>query len=51
MGAKVGVILDFDVGEIETGIKADQSWHSGKDEWPDIDKTQLGGYIGYNFKF
>ncbi|MBR2156720.1 MULTISPECIES: outer membrane beta-barrel protein [unclassified Campylobacter] len=51
VGGKAGVIFDFGAGEIEAGVKADKAWHSGQDGWVDIDKTTLGAYAGYNFKF
>ena len=55
LGGKVGVIADTSVGEFEAGIKADRAWFNEK-EYDNIifyqtDKTTVGLYLGYNFKF
>ena len=51
LGGKVGAIVDTGVGEFEAGVKADKAWHKGKNDWVDMDKTTVGLYLGYNFKF
>ena len=55
LGGKVGAIFDTSAGEFEAGVKADKTWLKGEENENyiiyDEDKTTVGLYIGYNFKF
>ena len=51
VGAKLGMIFDFGVGELEAGAKADYSRHASSNDFVDFDAGTVGGYIGYNSKF
>ncbi|MBP5779230.1 MAG: hypothetical protein J6W17_04720, partial [Campylobacter sp.] len=51
-GGKVGAIFDTGVGEFEAGVKADKTWLKAKEDGiANQDKTTVGLYLGYNFKF
>lgn len=52
LGGKVGAIFDTGVGEFEAGVKADKTWLKAKEDGiANQDKTTVGLYLGYNFKF
>lgn len=51
LGGKVGIIADSNVGEFEIGVKADKTWFGETEYLYEMDKTTVGLYIGYNFKF
>ena len=50
-GGKVGAIFDTGVGEFEAGVKADKTWYDETEIVYKTDKTTVGLYLGYNFKF
>ena len=51
LGGKVGAIFDTGVGEFEAGVKADKTWYDETEIVYKTDKTTVGLYLGYNFKF
>ena len=51
LGGKVGAIVDTGVGEFEAGVKADKTWYDETEIVYKTDKTTVGLYLGYNFKF
>ena len=55
LGGKVGAIFDIGTGELEAGVKADRTWLKGEETEDyiiyDADRTTVGVYLGYTFKF
>ncbi|MCI5968316.1 MAG: porin family protein [Helicobacter sp.] len=49
-GAKLGALYEIGAGEIEVGFKADQVSYKVEDAGK-LKQTNLGLYIGYNYKF